>query len=213
MEEKLYNYVQSLFADAPQTKRTYELQEEMAQNLREKYNDLLSQGKTETVAYNIAVASIGDVSDLLRQLDAPVMPEDKKRQNRHAVCVAVAVMLYILSVVPIVIVSEVAPGFETLGVVLLFVFVAVATGLLIFDGMTRPRYRRADDTLVEEFREFSAKKSHSPYRPLHGALWLGITAIYFIISFITSQWHITWIIFLIGACVDQVLRAILSLRR
>ena len=36
-------------------------------------------------------------------------------------------------------------------------FIAAATGLLIYNGMTKPHYSRADDTIVEEFKEWHVK--------------------------------------------------------
>ena len=44
------------------------MKEEILQNLTEKYNDLLSDGKSEVAAYNIAVAGIGDISELIEEL-------------------------------------------------------------------------------------------------------------------------------------------------
>ena len=61
MNEKLRHYIDDLFANAPSTVRAVELKEEMYQNLMDKYNDLINEGKSEESAYNIAVASIGDV--------------------------------------------------------------------------------------------------------------------------------------------------------
>ena len=42
-------------------------------------------------------------------------------------------------------------------------------------------------------------------RSVHSILWLLITSIYFIISFATSAWHITWVIFLIGAALHSAI--------
>lgn len=42
MENRIRDYLEDLFADAPQTKKVYELKEEMFQNLIEKYRDLLA---------------------------------------------------------------------------------------------------------------------------------------------------------------------------
>lgn len=35
----------------------------------------------------------------------------------------------------------------------------------------------------------------------------------FIVSFATFAWHVTWIIFLVGAAVDQIIRAVFALSR
>ncbi|MEA5002289.1 MAG: hypothetical protein VB081_02190 [Christensenella sp.] len=39
------------------------------------------------------------------------------------------------------------------------------------------------------------------------AFWLIVVAAYILISFATRAWHITWIIFLIGAAAEQIMKA------
>lgn len=68
MNDKLRNFIESLFEDAPKTKQTIELKEEMLQNLIDKYNDLVDSGKSSEAAYNIATASIGDINELISQI-------------------------------------------------------------------------------------------------------------------------------------------------
>ncbi|WP_435790140.1 permease prefix domain 1-containing protein [Clostridium sp.] len=58
--ERLYE----LFEDSPQTNRARELKEELLANLMDKYNDLISCGKAEYEAFNIAISGIGDVDEL-----------------------------------------------------------------------------------------------------------------------------------------------------
>ncbi len=48
---------------------------------------------------------------------------------------------------------------------------------------------------------------------LSGALWTATTGMYFIISFATGGWHITWIIFLIATALNNVLKAYLDIHR
>lgn len=49
------------------------------------------------------------------------------------------------------------------------------------------------------------------YKSIKNALWILILVCYFLISFGTDAWHITWLIFLIGGAVENVLRAIFDL--
>ena len=46
MNEKLRRYIDDLFANAPSTVRAVELKEELYQNLTDKYNDLIAEGKS-----------------------------------------------------------------------------------------------------------------------------------------------------------------------
>lgn len=219
MNEKLRNYIEVIFEDAPKTKEVVELKEEMLQNLIEKYNDLVAEGKSSDAAYNIATASIGDVNELIYQLkghSATYMKYENellKRKKQSALFVSLAVMLYILSVVPVILIGEVGDGVT--GVSIMFVMIAAATGLLIYNYISRPKYLKKDGTVVEEFKEWKANKveNNSTYKAICSAMWSIVTVIYFIISFITFAWHITWVIFLIGAAIQAIIKAVFELRK
>jgi len=97
----------------------------------------------------------------------------------------------------------------------LFLFVALATGLLIYNGVTRERYVKADDTMVEEFKEWkqNGKQKNKAVDAIVGSFWLIAVCAYIIVSFTTGAWHITWIIFLIAAAVASMLRGIFMLKQ
>ena len=209
MEQKLRRYVEGLFEGTAPTRKAVELKEEMIQNLEDKYKDLLSEGKSPEAAYNVAVAGIGDVTALLKEMErgATEMPNDKARQ-KSAMLTAIAVMMYIVSVLPIIVLSILrVPYGELFGVVSLFLFVAGATGILIYNSMSKPKYLKEDDTMIEEFREWqtSTKEERDMRRAISSALWAIIVCAYFIISFWTFAWHITWVIFLIGGAIESLL--------
>lgn len=49
------------------------------------------------------------------------------------------------------------------------------------------------------------------YRSIRRAMNMLIVVIYILISFATSAWHITWVIFLIGAAINNIVAAIFDL--
>ncbi|NLA87861.1 MAG: hypothetical protein GX847_11405 [Clostridiales bacterium] len=219
MEGNLRAYVEELFADTIQSKRAVELKEEMIQNLTEKYNDLISEGKTPEAAFNIAVASIGDISYLLKDLEKDaVYPEVIAGQRqKSAMLTAIAIMLYILSVVPLIILGALTHG-DTgplIGVVIMFLFIAAATGLLIYNGMTKPKYLKTDDTMVEEFKQWQSASAEqkSLRNSVSSAIWAVIVAIYFLVSFLTGAWHISWVIFIIGAAVQSIVNIFFTVKK
>ena len=107
MENKLRAYMDHLFQDVPNTKKAVEVKEEILQNIVDKYHDLVAEGKSEEAAYNIAIASIGDLDELLASLkDSSQMPNQMDSENymawrkKSAIRISVAIMLYILCVTP-----------------------------------------------------------------------------------------------------------------
>ena len=213
MIDRLRRYIDILFEDAPQTKKTVELKEEILQNITDKYNDLLSEGKSEEAAYNIAVASVGEVGELVDSLKnssgdrmKPTQEEIEKSKQRSALIVSISVAMYILSVIPPIIFSGNA------GPVFMFLIVAIATGLLIYNNMTKPKYMKVDDTIVEEFKEWQDSKENKEIKAISSAVWSLATVVYFIVSFLTGAWYITWVIFLIATAITSIIQAIIDLR-
>jgi hypothetical protein len=209
MNEKLRHYIDDLFANAPSTVRAVELKEELYQNLTDKYNDLIAEGKSEESAFNIAIASIGDVDSLIGGLSGTKHVESEKSKKRSAILVAIAIGLYILCPVPVIIIQN------EMGVMALFLFVAVATALLIYNGATRERYVKTDDTMVEEFKEWKQnnKQKNKASEAIVGSFWLIAVCVYIVVSFMTGAWHITWIIFLIAAAISSLIKGLFMLKQ
>ena len=207
MENKLRAYMDHLFQDVPNTKKAVEVKEEILQNIVDKYHDLVAEGKSEEAAYNIAIASIGDLDELLASLkDSSQTPNQMDSENY-------AIMLYILCVTPPIITDSLHLP-DAIGACGLFVFIAIATGIIIYNSMTKPRYTKMDDTFMEDFKEWKSKNdtNKQAMRAIKSALWVFITALYFVISFTTMAWHISWVIFLIGAALESIIKAVFELK-
>ena len=218
MENKLRAYMEELFSEVTPTKQAVELKEEILQNLMDKYHDLLAEGKSPEAAYNIAVASIGDTDELLSTLKQGTQTFSQEqlenRRKKSAILISISVMLYILSVIPVILFEQF--GYEIIGVSLMFIMVAIATGLIIYNAMTKPKYLKKDDRMVEEFKEWKTNQyspNRSAMKAINSAIWSITVVIYMIISFTTFAWHITWVLFLIAAAVQGVVKAVFELRR
>ena len=220
MEYNIRAYVDELFQNAPRTQKAYELKVELTQNLLDKYHALIAEGKSPEDAYNLTVVSIGDVRELFEGLeDTPTRTEPVyipvgSPERRSAIITSVAVMLYILSVVPVIVLGSIPiPGLDILGVVLMFVMIALATGLLIYHNATKPKKKAPAGTVVEDFRKWQTKSTSNKQllKAIRSAYWPLVTAFYFLLSFGTGKWHITWIVFLIAPAVDSIIKSVLIL--
>jgi hypothetical protein len=211
METKIRAYVDTLFENTTPSRKAVELKEEIIQNLTEKYSDLLAEGKTPAAACNIAIAGLGDISGLLDELekDAPrsVIPEELRR--RSAMRTAIAVMLIIISVLPLITLAILfgTKAAVIIGLCLMFVLVALGAGLLIYNAMVKPKLPK--DTVVEEFKDWQSgnKELKAMRDAINTAIWTIAVALYFIISFTTGWWHLSWIVFLLAADVNAIVNA------
>jgi hypothetical protein len=216
MNEKLRAYVENLFAGAPKTKKAFELKEEFYANLSEKYRDLVASGKSEDEAYHTVISGIGDVEELIKSLEetqvfSPL--QDKKERQKTATILSISVVLYFIAF--IVLVYGAAKGYDPVGAFCLTVLIAaIPTGLLVYHFTSRPKYKRSDESMVEEFKEFSAKNSKqaSVQRAISSCVWAITVPLYLIISFTFHNWGTSWIIFLVAVAIDKIIKAVLSLR-
>lgn len=217
MEKRIENYVNGLFKDAPKTPQAEEVKAEIIGNTIEKFNEMKAEGRDDETAFNIAIAYIGNVSELINEYnkDENVVRLNEvvqKHKARQALLLSIAIALYILCVIPVIIFGVIG-GLEEIGVCLMFVMIAVATGLIIYRANTNKLYSDAKTPnaapIVFETPVTKEQKRRRMFRKsLMSAMWSLITVIYILVSFLTGAWHITWIIFLIGGAIDSLMKAI-----
>lgn len=209
MREQLIQYVQLLFAGAPNSN---EIKQEILQNTLDRYDDLIEQGKTPEAAYRLAISGIGDINEILGGTASPVSSYAEPIRNaipaeaediRSRQMRAVAVAMYILSPVPLFIFSEF--GLDTLGLCFTLLLVAAATALIMMvkkkDDDSQPGKKAVYTSPRQELRKSIEK--------VIGALGL---LIYLIVSFATGAWFTTWLIFPIVGCIKGLANAILDLK-
>lgn len=212
MNERIRTHVDGLFEGAPKTKKILELKEEMLANLNSKYDDLIAGGASPDDAYRTVIAGIGDVSELVRQIQNESAFNSSiptSARKRSAIFVAVAVGLYILAPFSVILASG------NLGPFFMFLMIAAATGLLIYNGMTSPKYIKEEDSMVEDFKEWKSDTSERRRlrRTLSLILWSLIIIIYFAINFFFFAWAFSWIIFIIGILCEGVISLVLDMKK
>lgn len=217
MNKELKLYIENAFKYAPKTRKAYELKEELLSNLNEKYNDLIESGYSEKDAYNNVIAGMGEVDELISELYLPTNDNYELVQNerkKSALITSIAIMLYILSAVPLIFFGGVL-DMQITGLLIMIAFVAIATGLLVYRGASAPKYIKNDDTVVEEFKEYQSKNSadNKLEKSILSAFWSIVVAVYFIISFVFGIWGYSWIIFIIGGAIKQIIKAYFEYKR
>lgn len=113
-----------------------------------------------------------------------------------------AIGMYVFSIAPIILLDMI--GLDSLGVCLMFAMIALATVLIM-------TYRKEKAAPVQEVRinpvpQNALKKSIGKLIDTIGLV------LYFIISFSSGAWHITWLIFPITASVKGLVNACMDLK-
>lgn len=142
MEQKIRKHIEGLFITAPNTRQANELREEIIRNTIERYHDFLEEGKNQQEAYNLAIAGIGDINELIvelggREIEDQTYTAEQLRtvNNRKKMFTGVAAALYILCVTPTIVLDGTA--LENISSVFLFFMISIATGMLVYSAKTK----------------------------------------------------------------------------
>ncbi|MCI8832993.1 MAG: hypothetical protein HFJ19_02160 [Clostridia bacterium] len=215
MNERIRKEVNNLFQNAPNTKRANDLKDEIISNAEDKYEDLIKQGTNEEEALQIVIKEIGNVDELIEELNKnnPIHTQYvEEARKKTGLIVSICVGLYILSVIACVVLDELGlPDFITASS---FLSIAgVSTCVLIYHFMTKPKYTKYDDTIVEEFKEWKGKndKNKEIKKAIDSIIWTLTVIIYLVVSFTFGIWYISWIIFLIASLIENIIKLIFKL--
>lgn len=128
-------------------------------------------------------------------------PQDKEKAEkgrlRSAMLMAVAVCLYIMSVIPFFVIKD-----SKIMMTVFFTVIGVATLLVVFSALTKPK---ASKTAVQT-------KENKLFKQITGILSSIVLVIYLLVSFITGAWYITWIIWVIYGIICEIIKLVFTLK-
>lgn len=153
--DTIRTYLDNLFEQLPKTEEVISIKEEMLSNMEDKYESLLSEGKSKNDAIGIVIAEFGNIDELLEafgekndfETDAQVPHKQTwnvamveqffaVRQKATAL-IAVGVFIIMTGVELNILVSRFGKKsgiYDGIGLVILLVFVAIAVGIFIYAG-------------------------------------------------------------------------------
>ena len=219
MRQKLTEYVDAIFRSAALTVRNAELKEEIMQNTLEKYDDLLADGKSPEEAYRAAVDGIGDISQLIEPAHIPPQPKQEQAVSVQKGGKQVKVEVHVEQDADADDFAQrkrllnSAIGAIWLVCIALYFVWSFASGawyitwivFLLTPGLTQ--------LLTAAFYWNVPEKRRMVRSNCIGAMWMFMTAAYFVVSFQTGAWYITWVMFLIAAALAGLLNACFDLGR
>lgn len=153
--QAIRNYLETMFMNLPNTPEVIRAKEELWQMMEDKYTELKNEGKSENEAVGTVISEFGNLDELAEELgihqfmELPEVVAEQPRRTitmedtkqflhdkaRQAFQVAFGVLLCIVSPVGIII-SEAVHINELIGVLALFLCIAVAVGMFVFSGIS-----------------------------------------------------------------------------
>jgi hypothetical protein len=155
--ETIINYLENMFKNLPKTNQVIKLKDELLANMEDKYHELKQNGKSENEAIGIVISEFGNIDELMEEFgidqerDERILPSITDEEVEHflnmnkkyAKMIGFGVALCILAPVFLIIFSQIIDDsvMEILGLIPLFLFIAVAVSLFIFAGTGMEKYK------------------------------------------------------------------------
>jgi transcriptional regulator with XRE-family HTH domain len=123
-------------------------------------------------------------------------------KQKSAEIVSTSIFIYIVAVAFLMIAIPVQHANPIIATAIFLILIGWSTTRMIKHYMSIPKFEKT----VEE------KKEKNLIRQINEVITLLCVVIYFIVSFITFAWHITWIIFIISGLLCQAAKLIFMLK-
>lgn len=149
--------------------------------------------------------------ELLKGESKKIEPERKEEKvltkedvrKKSAEVVSTFIFICVLAISLFLVAIEVLKINEIIAVALFLCVCGLATARLVKHFMSVPKFEKTKEEKVEKEIEDT----------VNGILWCIITVIYFALSFTTMAWHITWIVFIIGAVITEIIKLLFMLKK
>lgn len=203
--EAIRNYLETMFANLPNTMEVQKAKRELGQMMEDKYTELKGEGKTENEAIGTVISEFGNLDELAEDLGiAPyvkkqaaamgkILPLQEVKEflaakSKSAFLVGLGVMLCILSpCAPILTDTFMGDGLANLGAALLFVLIGMAVALFVYAGLTTSKweYLEKEPYIIDFATTEYVHNQQNLFRPTYG-LMLTIGIVLCVLSVVPS---------------------------
>ncbi len=161
--EIIKNYLDKMFEKLPRTQEIEKLKEDLFNNMEDKYNELILEGKSENEAIGIVISEFGNIDKLVKELNINIEKEvetkliseeeveDYIKENKKSAWLISGGVALILSSLGIMVAG--VSAFESIsqnerainivgavGVIFFLMMIAIAVGMFILSGMKLEKY-------------------------------------------------------------------------
>lgn len=195
MEDKIRQYIESVFREVPQSQRADNIKGEILQNLLDKYHDLRDEGKSEDEAYAVAISSGGDLSGIVADLKGENVKYnynyekqfdklyEKQYRREKKKCGQFDSLMWPLVVCAYLLYSFLVPGAWGYS---WNIFIAAAAASSLFRFLTVKSNRKVRRSALSSF------------------VWTTTVVVYFAITFLTHRLDISWIVYVLAIPLSRI---------
>lgn len=152
--------------------------------------ELLTGKKPETEGNK----ELDEVSENVKKEEKVMTKEEIRRKSAEVV--STSVFIYILAVAILIVAIPVLRINPIVVTAVFLIIVAFATARIIKHYMSVPKFEKSKEE----------KKEDAIIKQINGIIGAICAVIYFIVSFATMAWYITWVIFIIDGLICQIVK-------
>lgn len=152
--------------------------------------ELLTGKKPETEENK----DLDEISENVKKEEKVMTKEEIRRKSAEVV--STSVFIYILAVAILIVAIPVLRINPIVVTAVFLIIVAFATARIIKHYMSVPKFEKSKEE----------KKEDAIIKQINGIIGAICTVIYFIVSFATMAWYITWVIFIIDGVICQIVK-------
>lgn len=119
-------------------------------------------------------------------------------KNNSARNISISVSLYIISIVFLIGFSTI--GKPILGFCIFLIVVSIATGIIVYNEIINKKPKN------------ELTKNEKMIKHINEVIAIIIVIIYFVVSFMTMAWYITWVLFLVNGLLEEIVKLIFSIK-
>lgn len=162
--ETIKNYLETMFANLPNTQSVRKAKNELLQMMEDKYNELISDGISENEAVGTIISEFGNLDELAEDLglveEIKQSAEPRKLisldevkalivdKSRYGVLLGLGIFFCITSVAGTIIGDSVLDN-ENLGVMTMFIMIAIGVGIIVFNSINISKWSHIKGQLCQ----------------------------------------------------------------
>jgi hypothetical protein len=199
MKEEFQRYLDKQFASYKKSKEMSDFKDEVLTNLSDRYDEFIAQGFSEKESYKKSIEAVGDYTEILKNIDAKTPTKTAFAYSK--LLFSVSALYFILLFVAYAVASFWGSDWGHTWLILLVGFVVYAVVILALTTKN------------------AAVTGKNVKMRIHTTMTFLVVALlaYFTVSFVTSDWTRTWLIFVdifaLWSTVDIVLAKLKERKR
>lgn len=159
--ETIKTYIDNLFETVPNTEEVENIKSDLLDTMTDKYNELKNEGKSDNEAVGSVISEFGNIDELLDELN--IKHEEEKEEEpetisyeqakkyllfkfKFAFLIALGVFMCILAPALYCLFEHVNEN-DNLSLFLMFLLIASAVSIFVFEGSRNSKYSHLEETL------------------------------------------------------------------